>query len=1772
MSQTYGQRSDFIDFDDGFEQEERENDGDSFEENIRKQLLEFRSGTEREIILEPFSIEKRKIVHRIAMNCSLKSHSIGSGCNRRVVVTRFPHVDLCTYTNARDSEPIVLSMYQKRALSRFLTVFPLGYGDIDLYLRSGNASRQVNGRCHANLSKPMLVPPCTSVRYSVKNFRRSLPTYPMREEILKAIHNHKVTMIVGGTGCGKTTQEYQRIRTNILMLTESSYLFLGKSFFLITTAVSCILELWFLRTVEAYFRTALNCECRIELEFSLVKRITRFVVSAKTENNISALLRSFATACNNNVIIVSATRLHSDGKSCSEYDRIIAETALRKRCDRKLEPTLFRKSFSLSSEIRKNSANEHNGSQFILEDAAERQQGVRIFCTQPRRLPVLAVSARVAKERNEKLGSTVGYHIRLEQKISEQTVLTYCTSGVLLRLLTNDTNASNISHIILDEIHEREQKTDYLLIALRQALKNRDDLRIILMSATMEESRELFKRYFDPGNQMVIIKVVTVDIIVNRYLTNNLLLEVNRDEQINDGDILLLYLICANIIPSTLHKVEMFYLPEILALTDYKHASSFTGGTFFGKTARSLNDDQSYNSFPQVDEFRSENYDDSKLQQGRNNKKRSGEEINSSYEIASSRRIVSSATTGDQLSPAVISQFNSRQICPQISSNSHHEKDYYASYSGQVNLTEMYSKMNIRNSEQNSCYQEPAFYDGYQIYPSHNGLASFNYSQPPPNYVYAQQIPMSPYGMMTPYIGGPQMMYTTYHVVPTQNDCQNYYVMPTNVQDCTQPSKFYISTTNTDGFGTQWNSNGSTFSNQESSMPFSLENIHTGRQDASHSDQEYYVSYLHDRPPYFDPSYVEVLRRTNLDTIYLVDSYMISGGEQWLESVDIDLTVAVINYCMDSPIHGSILVFLPGYEDILAVREKAVKIQSCSTKPAIFTLHSQMGSQDQQRVFEPVGRGYRKVILSTNIAEASLTIDDVVFVIDCGKVKEKIYDHSTRISQLKMTWIAKSNAEQRAGRAGRCRNGYCFRLFTTEDYARMNPTQLPEMKRSAIHEVCLHAKMFAPRKYSVRQFLLNAPEPPAAMAIDRSFEFLEQIGAVFKSRQESSQMSPLADNSYFINARDRNGEPDLTDLRRHIVQLPLCPQLARFLLFGICLKCFNPVLTLVATLSHRDPFILPPSGEREERNSAMMARDIFAGFDYSDHMTFLRIYNAFIKLPVHGQSNFCMANYLSLSAMRMITTVVHGTAKLRLLPINCRSADDPDLNRYSNSWPMIQAAIVAGSYPNIGFTRSGGQIRKIRTSNEVASLPYGCAVKRQASSTGMNGVGTGKPEPVIEYLAFQELSKTGDNLSLRTVTAVPPLTVLLFAGPIHLKREVLNDYSIGDEFALNDDAGTDSNTDECVFALEPWLVFRWKFEDMQLMLKLRVKLMTHFIFVMKQPDRSETEETKELLATINQILLEDHLRAGFAECIDLPDFRERSSNSMNNEATSERSVCRRQLSGRIEEQRKLLLVVHILLHEIIGPSNRTKFQIQTVELTSAVDLGYSISSSEHLSYRPEEKNVITSSHSNEPDDDTFGLRSLPLEEEQVPEDPCTSTLEEGGMTKSRQTLVNSVKEDRNNASSSDDISHVSQEGNIEESTERQNSCEVSTDTVALVSRSGHGHFVPSHFRSNDQRNRRIFRQFVNRSRPQSTRSSDTAKVEEQQEQHNSEEVRERRRENRRRDWHWRKNSSTCCAAPSDTYRMPLAYFRGGGRGKSDRYCGSGFRGRSRLLRKNDLTS
>ena len=164
--------------------------------------------------------------------------------------------------------------------------------------------------------------------------------------------------------------------------------------------------------------------------------------------------------------------------------------------------------------------------QYILEDANKRQQPCRVVCTQPRRISAISVAERVAYERGEQIGQTVGYQIRLESKVSPKTALLYCTNGVLLRLLMTGHKAlANVTHVIMDEIHERDKFSDYLLICLRDQLKSYKNLRVVLMSAAL--NIDLFRDYF--GNCPIIH------------------------------------------IPVMCHKVEEYFLEDVLELTGYSN-------------------------------------------------------------------------------------------------------------------------------------------------------------------------------------------------------------------------------------------------------------------------------------------------------------------------------------------------------------------------------------------------------------------------------------------------------------------------------------------------------------------------------------------------------------------------------------------------------------------------------------------------------------------------------------------------------------------------------------------------------------------------------------------------------------------------------------------------------------------------------------------------------------------------------------------------------------------------------------------------------------------------------------------------------------------------------------------------------------------------------------------------------------------------------------------------------------------------------------------------
>lgn len=141
--------------------------------------------------------------------------------------------------------------------------------------------------------------------------------------------------------------------------------------------------------------------------------------------------------------------------------------------------------------------------QYIMELMTQRGASCKIICTQPRRISTVAAAERVAFERGERVGSSVGYHIRLEQKYGLKTNLIYCTTGVFVRnLMSGGKSLANITHIILDEIHERDKLTDFVLICLKQMLPSHPKLKIILMSATV--SAEKFKKYFGSGHIMQI--------------------------------------------------------------------------------------------------------------------------------------------------------------------------------------------------------------------------------------------------------------------------------------------------------------------------------------------------------------------------------------------------------------------------------------------------------------------------------------------------------------------------------------------------------------------------------------------------------------------------------------------------------------------------------------------------------------------------------------------------------------------------------------------------------------------------------------------------------------------------------------------------------------------------------------------------------------------------------------------------------------------------------------------------------------------------------------------------------------------------------------------------------------------------------------------------------------------------------------------------------------------------------------------------------------------
>ncbi|ALC48383.1 CG1582 [Drosophila busckii] len=702
---------------------------------------------------------------------------------------------------------------------------------------------------------------------------------------------------------------------------------------------------------------------------------------------------------------------------------------------------------------------------------------VEIICTQPRRISAIGVAERVAAERLDRIGQLVGYQIRLENKVSPSTRLSFCTTGILLRRLASDPLLSNVSHVIVDEVHERSEESDFLLLILKQILRERKDLKVILMSATL--NAKLFSDYF--GGAPVLD------------------------------------------IPGRTHPVQQFFLEDILEMSDFVM------------------------------------------------------ECDTKY-------------------------------CRKL-----------------------------RKQEQELLLRELEF-------------ADVQASGEPPG----QKIKDEKLTLAETYLRYAEYSKTT---------CKSIYLM---------------------------------------------------------------------EPMMINPELVEAVLR-----------HIVDGEHDW-------------------PREGSILVFLPGFQEIQAVHDALTDSSMFSPRAGKFVLvplHSALSSEDQAAVFKRAPAGKRKIVLSTNIAETSVTIDDCVFVIDCGLMKEKCFDSNRNMESLDLVWVSRANAKQRKGRAGRVMPGVCIHLYTGYRYHHHILAQpVPEIQRVPLEQIVLRIKTlqtFAAR--NTLAVLLETLEAPSEDSVLGALTRLRDVGAL-------------------------DAEDQLTPLGHHLAALPVDVRIGKLMLYGAIFQCLDSVLTIAACLSNKSPFV-SPLNKRVEADKCKRQYAI----GNSDHLTVLNAYRKWLEVHRRGHfgasRNYATEHFLSLNTLETIAELKYQYLELLVsigfVPINVprrrKNATDNILeltgveqNINGDNNRLLTSLLCAALYPNVV---------KILTPERIYIQTAGGAVPREPGhqdlrfKTRGDGYVRIHPSSVnsqvavfqAPFLVYQEKVRTS-SIFIRDCSMLPLVALVLFAG------------------------------------------------------------------------------------------------------------------------------------------------------------------------------------------------------------------------------------------------------------------------------------------------------------------------------------------------------------------------------------------------------------------------
>ncbi|KAL1224805.1 putative pre-mRNA-splicing factor ATP-dependent RNA helicase DEAH9 [Cardamine amara subsp. amara] len=367
---------------------------------------------------------------------------------------------------------------------------------------------------------------------------------------------------------------------------------------------------------------------------------------------------------------------------------------------------------------------------------------------------------------------------------------------------------------------------------------------------------------------------------------------------------------------------------------------------------------------------------------------------------------------------------------------------------------------------------------------------------------------------------------------------------------------------------------------------------------------------------------------------------------------------------------GDVLVFLTGQDDIeTAIKllaEEAHSNQKNSSGLLPLPLYSGLSRAEQELIFTPTPRGKRKVILSTNIAETSLTLEGVVYVIDSGFSKQKFYNPISDIESLVVAPISKASAKQRSGRAGRVRPGKCYRLYIEDYFLKQMPGEgIPEMQRSNLVSTVIQLKALG-----IDNILgFDWPAPPSPESMIRALEVLYSLQIL---DDDAKLTSPTG---------------------FQVAELPLDPMISKMILASSELGCSNEIITIAAVLSIQSVWVIA-RGVQKEQDEAKLR---FAAAE-GDHVTFLNVYKGFLESKKPQQ--WCYKNFLNYQSMKKVVEIRDQLKRIaRRLGITLKSCD--------GDMEAVRKAVTAGFFANACRLEphSNGVFKTIRGSEEVYIHP-----------------------------------------------------------------------------------------------------------------------------------------------------------------------------------------------------------------------------------------------------------------------------------------------------------------------------------------------------------------------------------------------------------------------------------------------------------------------------------